>query len=310
MQRTALALVLLVVSVVTFTAQQPTAPQFEVASVKPSNPNPSGPLGSIPLIMPPVGGRFTATNVPLRLLVRAAFALQDFQIVGGPSWQMERRFDIVAKTEDAAANMETVLPMLKALLADRFQLETHTETREMSVSALVVARNDGTLGPDLKASTADCANQADQAQKLAEAFAKGGPAAAAALLPRNGQPIPCAVGPLMPTAGAGAISFGLRGNGVPLSSLTRLLTEFTGRLVNDKTGLTGLYDWELRFDPEVMMQLALRSGVNLPPGISLPQSDSPSLLTALREQLGLKLDSERGPVEVIVIDSAELPAPD
>jgi uncharacterized protein (TIGR03435 family) len=206
--------------------------------------------------------------------------------------------------------MEAILPMLKALLAERFQLKTHTETREMSVSALVVARSDGTLGPDLKASTADCANQADQVQKLAEAFAKGGAAAAAALLPRNGQPIPCAMGPLMPVAGAGPMGFGMRGNGVPIASLTRLLTEFTGRMVNDKTGLTGLYDWELRFDPEVMMQMAVRSGVNLPPGISLPPSDSPSLLTALREQLGLKVDSERGPVEVVVIDGAELPTPD
>ncbi len=106
------------------------------------------------------------------------------------------------------------------------------------------------------------------------------------------------------------MSFGMRGNGVPISTLTRMLTEFTGRLVNDKTGLTGLYDWELRFDPEVMMQMAVRSGVNLPPGISLPSSDSPSLLTALREQLGLKVDSERGPVEVVVIDGAELPTPD
>jgi len=123
----------------------------------------------------------------------------------------------------------------------------------------------------LKASTADCANQADQAQKLAEAFAKGGAAAATALLPRNGQPIPCAVGPMMPTAGAGPMGFGLRGNGVPLSSLTRVLTEFTGRMVNDKTGLTGLYDWEMRFDPEVMMQMAVRSGVNLPPGITRPR---------------------------------------
>jgi uncharacterized protein (TIGR03435 family) len=260
--------------------------------------------------MPPVGGRFTATNVQLRLLVRVAYGVQDFQIVGGPSWQMERRFDIIATTGDRASTMETILPMLKALLAERFQMKAHTETREMGVSALVLARNDRTLCPDLKVSTADCAGQVDLAQKAAEALATGGPAAAAALLPRNGQPIPCAVGPILPVAGAGPVGFGMRGTGVPLSSLTRMLTQVTGRLVNDKTGLTGLYDWELRFDPEVMMQVAIRSGVNLPPGITLPQSDSPSLLTALREQLGLKVESERGPVEVVVIDSAELPTPD
>lgn len=309
MPRTAIVCVLVVLSTVAFTAQAPSAPQFDVASVKPSNPNPTGPLGAIPLMLPPVGGRFTATNVPLRLLVRTAYGVQDFQIAGGPSWQMERRFDIVAKTEDTAATMEGILPMLRALLAERFRLKTHTESREMAVSALRVARSDGALGPDLKASTADCANQTDQAQKLADALAKGGVAAAAALLPRNGQPIPCAVGPLLPAPG-GPMSFGMRGNGVPLSSLTRLLTEFTGRMVTDRTGLTGLFDWELRFDPEVMMQLAVRSGVNLPPGLTLPQSDSPSLLTAVREQLGLKVDSERGPVDVIVIDSADEPTPD
>lgn len=309
MQRTALVVVFVIVSAVAPIARQSPASQFEVASVKPSNPNPSGPLGAIPLVLPPVGGRFTATNVPLRVLVRVAFGVQDFQIVGGPSWQMERRFDIVAKTEDTAATMEAVLPMLKALLAERFQLQTHTEMRDMAVSALAVARGDGTLGPDLKASTADCASQTDQAQKLAEAFAKGGAAAAAALLPRDGRAIPCSVGPLLPAPGAGPMSYGLRGNGVPIAALTRLLTGFTGRMVIDKTGLTGLYDWELRFDPEVMMQMAVRSGVNLPPGITLPPSDSPSLLTALREQLGLKVDSERGPVEVVVIDRAELPTP-
>ena len=78
-------------------------------------------------------------------------------------------------------------------------------------------------------------------------------------------------------------------------------------MVKDKTGLTGLYDWEIRFDLQVLMQMASQVGVNLPPGVALPPSDGPSLLTALREDLGLKLDSERGPVEVLVLDSAEMP---
>jgi uncharacterized protein (TIGR03435 family) len=84
----------------------------------------------------------------------------------------------------------------------------------------------------------------------------------------------------------------------------------SGKLVQDKTGLTGLYDFELSFDPEVMLRMASQFGVNLPGPVNLPPSDSPSLLTALREQLGLKLDSARGPVEVLVIDSAEMPMPD
>ena len=83
----------------------------------------------------------------------------------------------------------------------------------------------------------------------------------------------------------------------------------------DKTGLTGLYDWELRFDPQVFLaSMAQQAGINIPAGLlqnaNSVFADSPSLLTALNEQLGLKLDSQRGPVEVLVIDSAELPEPD
>jgi bla regulator protein blaR1 len=78
-------------------------------------------------------------------------------------------------------------------------------------------------------------------------------------------------------------------------------------MVTDKTGLMGLYDWEIKFDPQVLMQIASQIDVTLPPGVNLPSSDSPSLLTVLRENLGLKRDSQRGPVEVLVIDSAEMP---
>lgn len=287
------------------TVASPT-PSFEVASVKPSNPNASGPFGSIPMIMPPVGGRFSATNVPLRLLIRVAYGLQDFQIVGGPTWQMSDKFAIVAKAEDGSARgMPDVLPMVKTLLADRFKLKVHTETRDLPIYALVLARDDGKLGPDMKPSTADCSNAQAEGQKRAEAFAKGGPAALAGMLPRLGETIPCSIGPGAMRAGV----FGLRANGQAIAMLTQLLTQVTGRIVQDQTGLTGLYDWEMTFDPEILMRLASQSGVNLPAGVNLPQSDSPSLLTALREQLGLKLDSRRGPVEVLVIDSAELPTP-
>jgi uncharacterized protein (TIGR03435 family) len=283
-------------------------PPFEVASVKPSNPNPGSPLGAIPMVMPPVNGRFSATNVPLRLLIRIAYAVQDFQIVGGPSWQMSNKFDITAKAaEGTATAMPAVLSMVKTLLADRFKLKVHTETRELPISALVIARSDKKLGPDMKPSTADCSHAQAEAQKRADVLAKGGPTALAAVLPKPGESIPCSMQPLMNPAAGG---FGLRGNGQPMMALVQLLTQATGRIVQDKTGLTGLYDWELRFDPEILMRMASQAGVNLPGGASLPPSDSPSLLTALQEQLGLKLDSERGPVEVLVIDSAELPEPD
>jgi len=279
------------------------APAFEVASVKPSSPNSSSPLGMIPLVIPAPNGRLTATNVPLRLLVRMAYGVQDFQIDGGPSWQMSQRFDITAKAEDgAAATMQAMFPMLKTLLADRFKLRVHTETREMAISSLVVARDDGKVGPNLKPTSSDCLNAQAENQKLAEALAKGGPGALAGILPKPGETRRCA---MMPSMGPGG--FGMRADGQPISVIVQLLTQATGRIVTDKTGLTGLYDWEIKFDPQVMIQMASQAGVALPAGVTPPQSDSPSLLTALREDLGLKLNSERGPVEMLVIDSAEIP---
>ena len=281
-------------------------PRFEVASVKPSDPNPSSPLGAIPMVRPPVGGRFTATNLPLRLLVRMVYSVQDFQIDGGPSWQMTQKFDITAKAEDSfAGGMQDVLPMVKTLLAERFKLKTHTETREMPLYALVIARNDGTLGPALKPSKDDCSNREAEAQKLADALAKGGPAAVASLMPKPGEARPCSMAPMM-----GAGGFGMKASGQPMAIIVQLLTQATGRVVQDKTGLTGLYDWEMAFDPEVLLRVASQVGVTLPAGVTLPPSDNPSLMTALREQLGLKLESTKGPVEILVIDSAEMPTPD
>ncbi len=285
------------------------AATFEVASVRPSSPEP-GPFGQVPRVLPPVNGRFTAQNVPLRLLIRLAYGVQDFQLAGGPEWLASARYDIAAKAEDGGGRtMDAVLPMVRALLADRFRLRTHTENRDLPVFDLVVARDDRRLGPSLRTSTADCSHaQADQ-QKRLEALARGGPAALAALVPKPGEVVPCAMSPLVdPTNPAGG--FGLRASGMPVGTLTALLTSATGRTVRDKTGLSGPYDWELVFDPQVMLGLAAQAGVNLPAGVTLPPSDSPSLLTALREQLGLKLDSTRGPVEVLIIDRIEMPTPD
>src|SRR5687768_7749605 len=124
-------------------AQFPAGPAFEVASVKPSNPDVAGPSGM------PVGGRFTASNLTLRDLVLRAYDLVDSQLVGGPGWRASRRFDIQAKAADPVAGMTAMQPMLKTLLADRFKLKVHTETREMPIYALVVAGEDGQLSADI-----------------------------------------------------------------------------------------------------------------------------------------------------------------
>jgi uncharacterized protein (TIGR03435 family) len=291
----------------------PAAPSFEVASVKPSDPNAAGLFGSVPSMRPQGRSGLAVSNMPLRLLIRMAYGVQDFQIIGGPTWQMSNKFDITAKApEGTTQGMQELVPMMKTLLADRFKLRTHTETRELPTYALVVARSDGTLGSAMKPSTSDCSNAAAEAQKRAEALTQGGPAAIAALLPKPGETVKCALMPAIDPANPAA-GFGLRADGQPISALTQMLTQVTSRRVIDRTGLTGLYDWELRFDPQVFLALLPQLGIDLPAigaNANLPASDSPALLTALQEQLGLKLDSQRGPVEVLVIDSAELPEPD
>ncbi|HET9384848.1 MAG TPA: TIGR03435 family protein [Gemmatimonadales bacterium] len=264
-------------------AQSPAGPAFEVASVKPSNPDAAGPRGM------PVGGRFNASNVTLRELVLRAYELFDSQLDGGPDWQTSRRFDIQAKAKDPVAGMTAMLPMLKTLLADRFKLKVHTERREMPIYALVVARDNGQLGPNITRSTADCSNAE---RELAETSAKAGPGAVLGLL-QKGQGLPCAIMPV-PARVSGSMT--MRANGSSMAELARFLTPATGRIVQDRTGLSGLYDWEITYDPRLLQ--------------AAPGSDGPSLIIALQEQLGLKLESTRGPVEILVIDSAALPEPD
>jgi bla regulator protein blaR1 len=292
-------------------AQAAAPARFEVASVKPSDPNSSstGLFGSIPSMRPQGAGGIAVSNMPLRLLVRLAYSgLQDFQIVGGPSWQMSSKFDITAKApEGTTKGTQDLLPMMRTLLAERFKLKTHTENRDLPIYALMIARSDGKLGPDIKPSSSDCSNAAE-AQKRAEELAKGGGAGLLSMLAK-GETIPCMIMPAMnPSNPTG--SFGLRGNGQAMTGLTQFLTQITGRMVHDKTGLMGLYDFELRFDPQVLMAMLPQLGINMPATANLPASDSPALLTALQEQLGLKLDSQKGPVEVLVIDSVEMPEPD
>src|SRR5688572_2683941 len=135
------------------TAQQPaSSPAFEVASIRA---NTSAETRSSSAVQP--GGRYTATNVTLRQLVRSAYGVQhDSQLVGGPTWTNTERFDIVAKAEGSPSTdalRDQARLMLRTLLADRFTLMLHRETRELPIYALVVARADGKLGTQLHPST-------------------------------------------------------------------------------------------------------------------------------------------------------------
>jgi uncharacterized protein (TIGR03435 family) len=236
---------------------------FEAASVKPNT------SGDLRMRGGTRGRVYDAVNMPLRRIVATAYDLhlEGFRLVGNQALLAER-FDITATIPESASPRQ-VPAMLRALLTERFKLAVHTETRDVAVLALTVARRDGRLGPKLRQAAADCA--------AAEATGRVIPT------PEPGQPAMC----------ESEISDGIRGRGQPLSALARMLTMFMQRRVLDRTGLTGGFDFDLQFD-----------------GASGPGLDvSNALVTALDDQLGLKLQSTRAPVEFVVIDSIERPAP-
>lgn len=280
------------------------AVRFEVASIK-RNLSASG---QVTRGMQP-GGRVTFINTPVRQLILVAYGLQPFQLIGGPSWLTSDRFDVIASA-GTTATPEQLNLMLRSLLADRFNLKAHTETREMPIYSLVKAREDGKLGDSLKPAAADCGPTGRGRPSTGRQGVPSGVDGRDAPLPR---PEPGAAAAASgPTVGCramiapGRIIMG----GQPLSQLAAMLSNQVGRPVFDKTGLTGGYDFELVFMPE-----GGRGGPvgPLPPGApALPpiDPDAPTLVTAVQEQLGLKLESERGPVEVLVIDSIDQPTED
>ena len=275
-------------------AQTPSPATFEVASVKP---NKSGD-GRIMLGMQP-GGRFTATNVPLRMLLRQAFNVQEFQIVGGPDWLTSDRFDVVAKAPEGAGafTADVMRPMLESLLIERFKLGFHKETREMPIYALMKARSDGKLGPNLTASTTDCT-------AVIRGRRGGGPPPPPPPPgpPQPGQKMDCGF-----MIGFGRMNVG----GMPMTNLAQSLSPMVGRIVLDKTELAGTYDFELTYSPEGIGSPLPGGGPPLLNGGPPPVDPNlPTIFTALQEQLGLKLDSQRGPVEVVVIDRVEQPIAD
>jgi uncharacterized protein (TIGR03435 family) len=273
-----------------------------VASVRPSNPNPdpANPLNAIALMLPLPGGRFTATNTPLRMLIMTAFELQhEAQLTGGPPALLAAKYDITARVANTATiGMKELPQLLRTLLADRFKLKTHTETRELPVYDLVLARSDGRLGPDMRPSKSDCSNKSDEvAAQQSAALVRGDFASV------TGKPGPCAA--TTDTSG-GPLNLMMRGDGQEMKQLVEILQLFTGRTVRDKTGLTGRYDFDMKMDIQMVLAMAKRMGANIPAAAAnIPQSDGSSLMTALNEQLGLKLESTRDGVTVVVIDSVE-----
>jgi uncharacterized protein (TIGR03435 family) len=220
----------------------------------------------------PPRGSVVITNVPLQNVIVNAHGLPAFRIVDAPDWIGRERFDITAKAPDDAAPGQARL-MMQALLADRFALRVRREIREQQIYALVVAHDDGRFGPDLKRSTADCST--------------------------GNTPSPLSATPESPCGalfGVGPTGGTIVSNGQPLTRVVSALSMAVRRSVVDRTGLNGAFDVRLRWSDDV--------------NVGAGSNDTPSIFTALQEQLGLRLEPSRGPVEVLVIDSVERPAPD
>jgi bla regulator protein BlaR1 len=265
----------------------PATAHFEAASVKA---NKSG--GTNGMLRREPGGRIEASNMPLRMLITFAYELQPFRLVGGPDWVNTERFDIVAKFDgDPPPTLPGGPPdpmrlSMRALLEERFHLELREEMRDLDTYNLVIARADGKPGAALKPTAQDCSPDA-----LRQRAAAGPPA-----LPAPGEMMQCG---MMMNPGR------VRSGGMPLSQLAGVLSGQVGRIVNDKTGLSGGFDFEMTYSP---------TGIRPPgagPGDAPPlDSDAPSIYTALQEQLGLKLEPAKAPVDVFVIENVERPTDD
>ena len=228
--------------------QAPATPQFEVASVKPSDP-------ASTISMSRSGYRFTTTNTSLEMLILWAYDIRKDRLFGKPKWLDSVAYDIVAKTSEdtpLAGIVPQMRLMMQSLLAARFQLQVHRETRELPMYDLVVNKG----GPKVQ---------------LKEAVDSPAP---------NRNPFS------MTSRGR------LSGVQVSTGMLARVLSDQLGEAVEDKTGLNGIFDFTLEWVPDIdAMTAAVKNG--------------PSIFTAIQEQLGLKLEARKGPVQVLIIDRLE-----
>jgi uncharacterized protein (TIGR03435 family) len=253
-----------------------TLPVYEVAAIKLT---PSG--NTVPGTAKESDDGFIAANAPLRSLMRWAYGVQDFQISGaGPDWVGSEKYEIDAKMGASGVDwLQKLTPdqrvierrrMLQTLLADRFKLTIHRETKDIPVFMLVIAKN----GPKLPLS------------KPGGTF--------------RGIGVP-------PASAAGGPRWA-RGQTVSMANLAIRLSGILGRTVVDKTGLTGAYDISLEWTEDTQAGGAPGGAPTSQPSAAALDPISPSIFTAIQEQLGLKLESGKGPVEVIMIDHAERPS--
>jgi uncharacterized protein (TIGR03435 family) len=233
--------------------------EFDVVSVKPS---PADEHNSFAFQSLP-GGTIRMLGVPLRMMIMEAYGVKAFQISGGPDWIRTGRWDVLAKAEGFQGRIprDQENLMVQSMMADRFQLKVHDETKEESVYALVVDKNGSKMTP----------HTGDERQ----------------FRTRYG-------------------SLNVKKGG--MGSLADWLSRGLGRVVIDKTDLKGEYDYALGWTPDPGE--GGPESIGLPPEAPAPhpETNGPDLFTAVREQLGLRLLSQKGPVRIIVIDAAAKPS--
>ena len=244
-------LLLLIFFAVRMAAAQTPTPAFEAATIKPA----ATPSDGHTHINYPPNNRFSASNITVLNLMEWAYGMPEKQILGGPAWLGSSRFDIQAEA-DIGEQMKTLTSkqgselkqrMVQALLADRFQLKLHRETRTLPAYDLVLAKGGEKLQPSKS----------------------------------NAKSI-----------GVRRTSF--TSEGLDMTTVAEELAKITGRVVVDKTGLTGRYDFKLAWTAD---------------DAALADGDPPTLFTAIQEQLGLKLEPAKDPVPVLVIDHVDQPTP-
>lgn len=264
---------------VTAAAQSPARTEFDAASIKRHVPEGQG--GGV-RTMP--DGSLVATNMTLMQVLVNAYPSQAGEYIGLPEWVRAERYDIAVRPP-AGATRDQMRGMWQALAADRMKLVAHDETDERPIYNLVLAHADRRLGPNLKKSTRDC-----DAERSAPA--------------QPGAP------PTFPTSDAEFLeSCGMRygngrmlGGGMTMEVLARQLRDLAGRVVRDRTGMTGFYVVDFTFAP------AGQTGGSAALSAAADPNEAVSVFTALQEQLGLKLESDKMPIQHVVIDHIERPS--
>lgn len=252
---------------------------FDVSSVKPTARTDGRAL------LQATPGRLAMANLTPRRLILIAYDIRDYQLVGGPRWIDSENYDIQAKADGNPSVQQMEGPMLQVLLEDRFRLSIHRETRQLDVYRLAV----GKRGAKLQASQ----------QGGCTPYATDAPPPTSK--PGEPRPIFCGIRTTME-----GLNRSLDGKSVTMAELAKTLsrtyTAMLGRNVIDWTGLTGPFDVHLTWAMD--SDGARTGGIDNPP----PESAGPSIFTALQEQLGLKLEATKGPVEVLVVDHIEKPS--